>query len=153
MFDRLKHSRTMVGVLLALTAGAAAPVRGQSAIEGRPEKATCTVKSLRGSYGSSFSGVTFPPLIPGDAVGVGRLSVAKDGAVEGTDVFSLNGMIIPRTLTGSLRVNPDCTGTAVLEDSTGFVIDLSFVVVDRGREIVFIQTNAGAAVTGVLKKQ
>jgi hypothetical protein len=41
------------------------------------------------------------------------------GSVVAWDTGSLNGIVLPRTMTGWYKVNPDCSGTTVLRDSLG----------------------------------
>jgi hypothetical protein len=110
----------------------------------------CSNASLRGSFGVTNTGTI---------IGVGALSavgvVTFDGQGNhvGFDTISLNGSIIPKlTFTGTYKVNSDCTGSDTENFQNGLTIQRNFVVVDGGREIRFIVTNSGNAVTAVAQK-
>ncbi len=67
---------------------------------------------LAGYFPFAFSGaMEFHP--------VGFPRSADPGSVGFWDTVSLNGIIYPRTGTGSYTIKPDCTGTMTLTDSTG----------------------------------
>jgi hypothetical protein len=106
---------------------------------------TCTDASLHGSYGYSFDGTVIGI---GPAAGSGVITFDGEGNLSGADTLSLNGTIIPRTLTGTYAVQANCTGSVTLEVSTGDIFHLEFVIVDSGRELRFIQTDAGTVITG-----
>ena len=143
--------------LVALVATAIAPAYGRQPVAGEAEAASsgapCTLRNLQGSYGYNVGGLLLAPLTPGNTAAVGHITLDKHGNFSGSDVLSFNDLIIPRTIAGNLELGPDCTGTARFTDSIGQVIDLSFVVVNDRKEILFIQTNPGAVVTGIMKKQ
>jgi hypothetical protein len=106
---------------------------------------TCTDASLHGSYGYSFDGTVIGI---GPAAGSGVITFDGEGNLSGADTLSLNGTIIPRTLTGTYAVQANCTGSVTLEVSTGDIFHLAFVIVDSRRELRFIQTDAGTVITG-----
>jgi hypothetical protein len=105
----------------------------------------CTDASLRGSYGYSFDGTVMGI---GPTAGSGVITFDGEGNLSGADTLSLNGTIIPRTLTGTYTVQANCTGSVTLEVSTGDIFHLAFVIVDSRRELRFIQTDAGTVITG-----
>ena len=106
---------------------------------------TCTDASLHGSYGYSFDGTVIGI---GPTAGSGVITFDGTGQMSDADTLSLNGTIIPRTLTGTYTVQANCTGSVTLEVSTGDLFHLAFVSVDSGRELRFIQTDAGTVITG-----
>lgn len=121
----------------------------------------CSLRTIRGSYGSNITGAFILPPPAGSTqpptsvpiASVGRLVFNGDGAVSGTDTNSFGGAISINAVTGTYTVNEDCTGTLDVAFPTGFTVTNNFVIVDGGREISLIQTNPGAVVTGVFKRQ
>lgn len=104
----------------------------------------CTNAILSGGYGYSATGMVAGV---GAFAAVGVLTAHGDGTLSGRITHSVNGVIIPPSpLSGTYTVNEDCTGTAVF--SRGGPAD--FVIVDRGRELHFIQTTPGTVITGVV---
>jgi hypothetical protein len=110
----------------------------------------CSNASLHGSFGVTSTG-TIIGVGPLSAVGVATFN--GQGNHVGFDTISLNGSIIPRsTFTGTYKVNSDCTGSDTENFQGGLTIQRNFVIVDGGREIRFIVTNPGNAVTAVARK-
>ncbi len=110
----------------------------------------CTEASLQGTYGFATSGTR---------VGVGPLTVVGiltfDGAgnVSGHSKGSANGELGSGTLTGTYKVNSDCTSSVTLTSEGGAEDHLELVIVNAGSEYLFIKYDPGAVVTGVGKKQ
>jgi len=91
----------------------------------------CSNNTLNGKYSYNSKGWALAPTFPANQLLAGYLPLAMSGAIEfhprvppsstpggGSvawwDTVSINGVIVPRTGTGSYKVNPDCTGTMVL---------------------------------------
>lgn len=75
-----------------------------------------------------------------------------NGNLSGSATLSQAGHIQSETFTGTYTVNSDCTGTVTTIDSNGpahFSID----IVDNGQQILFIESDAGVAVSGSAKPQ
>jgi hypothetical protein len=71
------------------------------------------------------------------------------GNMNANVTLNINGTAFPATATATYTVNSDCTETISL--STGET--LSGVIVDGGREVVFINATKGfLGASGVLKK-
>ncbi len=120
--------------------------------DNRDDRYRCTLRSLRGTYGVIASGaVTAPaPVPPGPFATVGRMVIDDEGAAVFNATRSFNGTIIPEVdLAGTLTIDEECRGAALFTNGRAF----DFVVVDKGREMYWIQTNAGATVTVTLKRQ
>ena len=113
---------------------------------GRP--AHCTDNTIRGSYGFFAEGNAGPPTIPAQAAGplagVGSSFHDGRGNFTLTAIRSVNGSIDaqPVTLTGKYAVNDDCTLTFAFDAGLNFW----GVVVDRGKEIFFVETDPGTTV-------
>src|SRR5258708_39681931 len=71
----------------------------------------------------------------------GRLALDGAGNVSGSDTVSINGDIIRRTFLGNYTVNPDGTGTLLLNPSWGPPIHADLVVRGAGAEVDFILTD------------
>jgi len=97
----------------------------------------CSVQALAGQWvfatdvGRQALGDPFPPGKDITAIGVFR--VFKDGSVSGQfDATVQDSFFLPaNTFTGSMTVNPDCTGTVVFITSAGTSRMDSIVVVNR----------------------
>jgi hypothetical protein len=130
---------------------AQSPERNGQASGARP----CTLRSLRGTYGVLATGtVVTPP--PGSAIPagpfatVGTLAIDRDGNAVLNATRSFNGEIVKEAdLPGTLTLNDDCTGFA--EFQGGRMFDL--VILGDGAEMHWIQTNPGAVVTVIVKRQ
>ena len=111
----------------------------------------CSLHTLNGSYGDTFSG-TIVGL--GPIAGIGVTNFDGRGHFTGTDTVNVNGSGgIPETSTGSYTVNSDCTGSTVQTFPDGRVVSLSLVIINHGREYLFLNTAPGLVITGSSKKQ
>jgi hypothetical protein len=72
----------------------------------------CTLAIVAGTYGLTTTG-SIPGIGPVAAVGV--VTVEKSGNISGGQTRSLNGAIADETFTRNAIVNPDCTGTDVIQ--------------------------------------
>jgi hypothetical protein len=72
------------------------------------------------------------------------------GSIEGWDTVSLSGAIIPRILTGWYKVNPNCTGTVVVNDNIGSpVFHLQLFVVNDGTALQILNFDAVSPGSGL----
>jgi len=55
-------------------------------------------------------------------------------------------------VTGSYTVDTDCTGTATITPEGQSDLNFSFVVVDWGKEMLAIETDADTVVSGTLQR-
>jgi hypothetical protein len=114
----------------------------------------CTNASLAAPYGFSRSGTAgFGTL---SAVAAGVIVFDGVGNISGHDTTSVNGNIIRRTFSGTYTVNPDCTGSLIVNFLTGTpgrVSPNDFVIVEKGRELLLINTNPGEVILGNAKRQ
>ena len=77
-----------------------------------------------------------------------------NGAITaGAGYASQNGNIIPVTVTGTYKVNPDCTGTFQTLISPIGATAHFFFVIDGSGELQFICTDPGAVFTGTVRRQ
>jgi len=126
----------------------------QSSGQGQPQN--CSNNVLSGRYGFNVQGTVFvPPVTPAVAVGVADFN--GSGSFTLTDVASFAGTIVPRTAAGTYTVAPNCTATSSLTILTGVPLGatfhVNFVILDRGSEIMLVQTDPGSMFTGTAKRQ
>jgi hypothetical protein len=117
----------------------------------------CGPRTVRGRYGFSVTGTQYfpPPAPPVQAATVGVLEFDGRGGFTGSDIASFSGQVFARTLAGTYTVQESCTLDATLEVLTGtpgLRLTFSAVIVEQGREILFIQTDPGSLFTGSLKR-
>jgi hypothetical protein len=152
----MTHTMRATVVAMAL-AGLSATLHASNDWSVNEEPQSCGPKMVRGRYGFTVTGTQFfaPPTPPVQAVTVGQIVFDGHGGLSGSDVVSLSGQIVPRTLTGNYVVRRDCTIEArvdFLTGTPGFKFTFRAVIVDQGREILAIQTDPGALFIGTLKK-
>jgi hypothetical protein len=115
---------------------------GPTARADNEDKKACTDKTLQGDYGSASEGVLLNiPGLPSEAQfrgltmshfdGKGNLTWVEHTVINGTP---LEPGWTPAS--GTYTVNPDCTGTAVVNTPNSPVpLHLAMVVVNQGKEI------------------
>jgi hypothetical protein len=122
--------------------------------------ATCANARLEGSFGFEATGV-FVAGAPttGPVAFIGELKFAvKDsgeGEISGHMASSQDGTILTfadEPVTGSYSVATDCTGAATIKPKGGPELHFSLVVVDCGKQILAIETDANTVVSGTLVK-
>jgi hypothetical protein len=133
-----------------------APARAQSN-DGRSFDRDCSNRTLRGDYGFAVTGVLLnTPGLPPEAQfrSVGLAHYDGRGHVRLLEHTVLNGIPLDTSWTassGTYSVNPDCTGTSVVNTPNSPVpLNLFFVVVNDGREIHTV-LNANALSTVSIK--
>ncbi len=125
------------------------------------ERSRCRENTIGGSYGTNITGTFIIPPPPGSTnpptviplASVGRLTFDGVGNMWGKSTDSFGGEVTRYTATGTYTVARDCTGTLTINLSNGFVLANDIVIVDGGKEIYMIQTNPGAVITGIIKRQ
>jgi hypothetical protein len=102
---------------------------------------TCSNRTLRGDYGSAIDGaIVLPSPAPSLLLrGLVMQSFDGHGNFSQVDFITLNG--VPETsdwrpATGTYEVNPDCTGTAVINFEDGHSLHTRLLVVDGGRQVM-----------------
>lgn len=83
---------------------------------------------------------------------VGQVILDGKGGVSGNLTFSLGGTIFPAPISGSYTETSGCTGTAQVTPSGLSTANFSFVVVNVGKEILMIETDAGTTVSGTMQQ-
>jgi len=76
--------------------------------------ASCTQAGTAGKYGFTLTGFLITQSGPVPIAAVGRASVDAAGNVTGTEARSVAGGYAEETLSGTISVNPDCTGSMTI---------------------------------------
>jgi len=88
--------------------------------------------------------------------GVGAVAIAGQvildgkGKVAGAETASLNGM--SASISGTYTENANCTGTAQITPQGFNTTNFNFVVVNGGKEILLIETDAGTTMSGTMQE-
>jgi len=116
----------------------------------------CSLKTLKGSYGTLFNGFVLDFPNPGQNPIVieardtydGAGNMTEDGAnmLSGTTQFEAHG-------TGTYEVNPDCSGALHVDLGGGYCVDSKIQIVQRGNEILGILTTNTFTVSFYSQKQ
>lgn len=114
------------------------PVQAQGLGLGLGEEGTCSLATVKGSYGFQRNGTTNPG---GPLTAVGHITFDGQGHTEGSQTISRNGVFsVQANLMPSYTVDDDCTGT--LLDTTGTVIGV-LVIVHGGKEVLAMSMTPG----------
>ena len=118
----------------------------------------CSNATLQGSFGYTSTGTLLdayaPPPFAGPFAEVGRQTFDGKGKTEATATLSANGNISNVTIEGTYAMNPDCTGSLVLNVSPlGVTVHADFVIDDDGAELRAIVTDSGLVESRVYKKE
>jgi hypothetical protein len=102
----------------------------------------CTLATVAGTYGLTTTG-SIPAIGPVTAVGL--VTIDRSGNLSGSQTRSLNGAVADETFTGTATVNPDCSGTDVIQVFQDGVLvrtsTLNLVYDDNGRSARAIFTS------------
>jgi hypothetical protein len=111
----------------------------------------CSNGTLQGTFAYTSTGfITAPPAIAGPFAETGTQVFDGRGGTTAAVTLSLNGNILPVTITGTYTVNSDCTGTFTLQVSPiNVTVHVFFAIADGGNEIQAIETDAGLVITRI----
>jgi hypothetical protein len=128
--------------VLLLQTDAGAGVSGKL----QPLKSFCQTSDLSGTFGVQYAGT-----VANNAAfsSTGLLSLDGQGDVTATE-WRLNGGASSQvTSTGTIAVNPDCSASLTLiSTSDGSAVNLSGLLSLDEKQIFFVESDAGTAVTG-----
>jgi hypothetical protein len=116
----------------------------------------CSVGSVQGNYVSQYTGFVFP--LPGAPAmvpyaGIQQSVADGNGNITGSNTFSLNGVTIRNTFSGTYTVNPDCTGSTTFTDNFGNVGNADWLVANGGTRILTVNTQTGVTISAVASQQ
>lgn len=145
-------SMVVIPVVIVCGLLVAASSMGPTARADNEDKMVCTDKTIQGDYGSQIIGTVLGPNLP--FRGLARSHNDGEGHFTQVDHIVFNG--IPPAVewasgTGTYTVNPDCTGSSVINSSSNpGPITTHFVVVNHGKQTLGVVD--GNAVTFVSYK-
>jgi hypothetical protein len=119
----------------------------------------CNLAALQGNWGTTFSGVVTLGPLAGPAVSMAALTFDENGAISGSDVVNFNGTVVKRTVAGTASLNADCVGSATLTITASVPpipfppINVTFVVVERAKEIRFMFAEPAIVAAGSLARR
>jgi hypothetical protein len=121
---------------------------------------TCTNAEVKGRFGLALRG-SFLAGAPftGPLILIGELALhvkaSGDGVIRGHIAGSENGTVLTfadEPVTGSYSIDANCKGTLTITPRGGPALNFSVVVVDHGKEMLAIETDADTAVTATLQR-
>ena len=111
----------------------------------------CSLGGGAGTFGFTTSGVITAGPAAGPTSAVGIITFSQNGTFSGLQTRSFNGSLANETLSGTWNVNPDCSGSAVVNVLQNGVLvrttNLSIVEVDHQKEKRGIFLSPGTAIT------
>jgi hypothetical protein len=122
---------------------------------------TCTNAGVEGRFGFETTGLFLAGApATGPVAFIGELKLTADpsgeGVISGHIAGSEDGTILTfadEPITGSYKVDRDCRGTATITPEGQPEMHFSFVVVDCGKELLAVETDADTVVSGTLVKR
>ena len=88
----------------------------------------------------------------GQIAGAGQVIFDGKGNISGTVTFDLAGGFSTVPIAGTYTENANCTGTAEFTPEGFTTANFNLVVVNAGKEILIIETDASSTVSGTLQK-
>ncbi|MFZ3264705.1 MAG: hypothetical protein WA172_11955 [Terriglobales bacterium] len=120
---------------------------------------TCTNACVKGSFGFETTGVSVAGAATGAVAFIGELKLtvnpSGDGVISGHISSSEDGTFLTfaeEPVTGSYKVDPDCRGWATIKPKGLPEMRFHIVVVDGGKEMLVVETDANTVVSGTLVK-
>jgi hypothetical protein len=121
---------------------------------------TCTRAGVVGSFGFEATGVfTVGAPVTGPVAFIGTLAFTLDpsgeGVIRGRLAGSENGTIhsfAGDPVTGTYKVDKNCWGKATLTPEGHSEMHFNFLVVDNGKEMLAIETDANTVLSGTMVK-
>ena len=119
---------------------------------------SCTTSTTVGKYIVVCDGYLTPgpnaPLTPAKVLSVGSSNFA--GEINATGTVNLGGVIVKQQVTGTEKVNSDCTGSVTynqtINGQQAGSISFTFVVSENGNRIDGLSTDPGSALSCVLTR-
>lgn len=156
----MRTNMQRTALVLLVIAGIVA-LNGSKGFTLHADSQVCTNSILRGGYGAGTTGlinsssnpndVTIPTFVPfAEAV---HFVFDGKGKFSGSSTADYGGTSFPVTFTGTYFVRPNCTGKLTADAGNNGIIHRDLVIVDSGREVEFVSTDAGLVIAGSMKKQ
>jgi hypothetical protein len=118
----------------------------------------CSTSTTVGKYLVVCDGYLTPgpnaPLTPAKVLSVGSSNFA--GEINATGTVNIGGQVVTQQVTGTEKVNSDCTGSVTysqtINGQRAGSISFTFVVSENGNRIDGLSTDAGSALSCVLTR-
>ncbi len=141
----MRRTFLRVGWLISALALTVLPAHPQQFGRLLQSQVPCSTSTIAGTWAASSTGTIFvnvpgsqtPMTVPGAAMGL--VSVGYDGRFSAT-LTSPGNAVMQQTMTGSISVNSDCSGSVNATSTLGFKWIEQFVILDGGSEIWTIST-------------
>lgn len=122
---------------------------------------SCTNAAIEGYFGLEATGILVAGApVTGPIAFIGELTLSVDASGAGTIGGHLAGggestifTFADDPVWGTYSVNSDCSGTATIRPKGGPAMHFSLVVVDRGKEMLAIETDADSVISGTLVRR
>ena len=118
----------------------------------------CTNAMLRGTFVYTLTGFIVNPAFAGPFGEVGTQTFDGRGGTTAIATLNANGTVQKITITGTYKVNDDCTGTFTLLVAPFGITNIVFFVIDNGGngfQSMEVNPNQGSTgvVTGIGRRQ
>lgn len=141
VFDEAKKGLQIINTDSGGVAEGIGLVRGAGTCGLTGKKTTYAAELLGKINGTGPIGYVFQAILDGN------------GNVSGTGTFDVNGTITTGAISGTYTQNADCTGTLqIIQPQPEPTLNFASVVVNAGKEILLVETDASAAVAGNMQK-
>ncbi len=135
--------------LLTLAGALPSPLRGvapTAAVSAQGASLAYTLASLEGRFGFSYEGTS---RVFGSVASCGRIDFDGEGGLRAEYTTVLGGRPFQGTFVGTYTVDPNGTGSVVLElPLLSAEVHGDFVIVDRGDAAFFTSTDPGYSIVG-----
>jgi hypothetical protein len=111
--------------------------------------ATCGLTGKKATFAANLFGKI---LNTGPIAYVAQVILDGKGEVSGSGTFDVNGTIVSAPIKGTYTESSDCTGTVQITPSRSGTLNFNFVVVNSGKEILLIETDANTIVVGSMQQ-
>jgi hypothetical protein len=112
----------------------------------------CNETILEGPFGFQISGSTTISGTETPVVGIARIKFDGHGAVSGVSTVNFNGLLLGNPVTGTYKVNSDCSLALNLQDDSGAFQHFAGKIVRGTNRIIVRQTDTGTGERGVIVK-
>ena len=117
----------------------------------------CGTSDVSGDYSFDLHGsYVAPSTTPGGFKRSGKLTADGVGNFSATTLASYNGLIAAENISGTITVSPNCSVTINYSLTTATAtVKVSFrgTIVDKGKRVLLIVTDPGAAIVGEMRTQ
>lgn len=110
--------------------------------------ATCGLTGIQRTFAANLWGA----VVGTGPVGyVGQVDLDGKGSISGSMTMNLNGAVSAASITGKYTESANCTGTATISSAAFGTLNLNFVVVSSGNQLLLIEIDGNTVVSGTLQ--